>query len=544
MCNGIAREYKLSVLPNSVERDTLEQQTLVTSRYVHLYQSGRKVAAYHALTMDSVFGGAGLSIILQQFRMPTKTGAVLDQVSGKSKLKQAKQVIATLLKLGFLRNPDDPSEDLQLARLRKEALKSEVRFLYIVPTTHCNLRCVYCHIGRPARDALGTTIEVGEASAAVDLFARFASQQALPKEIMFYGGEPLIAFNRVEEATLRAQELSRQGAISGTLRISIFTNATLVTPSIARRLANLGITVVVSIDGPPGLHDIARVRPDGSGSYKATARGLCLLREAGCTIGLSLVVGEHNVAYLPEAVDYLQDMFRPADIGLSTLHLFADGSNPAFVPMTTVTQALIETFRRTRQRSLYVEHIFRRVRPFVERLPRLKDCPSCGGKIVVVPGYRVGFCEAFMESDFYVYPVSDFKLTGNKDYDRWCGRAPVFWNECLDCSALTICGGGCPYDAWAKAGDIFTLDTGRCEQARMLLEWLIWDLAEQTGWQSWEPWSLFIPTSEARYRIYGLVRQNRNIPLQEYSRFGEYLDLSRKSCGVMSSVDGCTLRTE
>jgi uncharacterized protein len=49
-------------------------------------------------------------------------------------------------------------------------------------------------------------------------------------------------------------------------------------------------------------------------------------------------------------------------------------------------------------------------------------------------------------------------------------------NQCQDCPALGICGGGCPHNADRTKGSIFELDERFCVHANTVLEWLIWDL--------------------------------------------------------------------
>lgn len=52
--------------------------------------------------------------------------------------------------------------------------------------------------------------------------------------------------------------------------------------------------------------------------------------------------------------------------------------------------------------------------------------------------------------------------------------------ECKNCPALGICGGGCPFNAYQQEKNIWALDKRFCIHAKMTLEWLIWDLYQNS----------------------------------------------------------------
>jgi len=51
--------------------------------------------------------------------------------------------------------------------------------------------------------------------------------------------------------------------------------------------------------------------------------------------------------------------------------------------------------------------------------------------------------------------------------------------KCLECPALGICGGGCPYNAYTRHGKIWEIDDTFCPQSLLVLEYLIWDLHQK-----------------------------------------------------------------
>ena len=95
--------------------------------------------------------------------------------------------------------------------------------------------------------------------------------------IGFFGGEPLMHFGLLMTITEMAQERAKATKCRAVFHVT--TNATLVTPIVARFLAEHGFSIIVSCDGTARLHDAAR----GIGSYAAMRRGLSLLHRAGCS---------------------------------------------------------------------------------------------------------------------------------------------------------------------------------------------------------------------------------------------------------------------
>ena len=82
------------------------------------------------------------------------------------------------------------------------------------------------------------------------------------------------------------------------------------------------------------------------------------------------MAGTHNVDTLEMEVQYLAEEFNPLDLGISTLHLFPDMRNPNEVDIKYLTEKLQLVQSTMRKKGLYIEHLFRKIRPFVEKKAR------------------------------------------------------------------------------------------------------------------------------------------------------------------------------
>ena len=132
---------------------------------------------------------------------------------------------------------------------------------------------------RPERPQ--TRIAIDAARQAIDAFVAVAERGPhTDLGLQFRGGEALLN----AEVVLDATRYMRARWTRGDVVTSMVSNATLVTESLARALAELGITVEVSIDGPRAVHDLVRITKGGRPTYDRVVAGLARLVAAGVEV--------------------------------------------------------------------------------------------------------------------------------------------------------------------------------------------------------------------------------------------------------------------
>lgn len=165
----------------------------------------------------------------------------------------------------------------------------------------CNQNCVFCNARRPEEDRAFI-----RSRAVVERIQHALSSGV--REIILTGGEPTLRRD-LEGLVSRAASL-------GAERITLETNAVLVTPERARRLAAAGVDQVrVHLPGVgAGYDEITR----DEGGYDALLRGLTALADAGLRLQLSLPVVRQNAA---RAADRLQSILdagvHPTEVRIS-----------------------------------------------------------------------------------------------------------------------------------------------------------------------------------------------------------------------------------
>jgi len=156
-------------------------------------------------------------------------------------------------------------------------------------TKQCNLHCVHCYASatsRPAPDELTGD----EARVMIDDIAQFGSPV-----ILFSGGEPLM---RPDLLDMIAH------ARAAGLRAVISTNGTLISRSVAEKLAHAGLSYVgVSLDGLQPVHDKFR---GVVGCFQKALEGIRNCQAVGVKVGLRLTLNKHNVADLPGIFDLIE----------------------------------------------------------------------------------------------------------------------------------------------------------------------------------------------------------------------------------------------
>lgn len=302
-----------------------------------------------------------------------------------------------------------------------------------VVTRRCNLSCSYCNV------MLSGDSQDDMSEETADLVIKSAREAPKGRLVMVTGGEPLL----VPDTTFRILENVSSPKV-------LFTNATLITRSIASELKRMNVSPVVSLDGSEEIHNVNRC-----GSWAAAAAGLDLLREAGVEYGISTVVGHHNCSDIGFEMQKLIDRFQPSSMGFNILHWTKGSFNP--VSADDYMNAMGEIFRIALETGTFVDQIARRIDPIITGVYRHRDCAALGGKIVYHPDGKTSNC-----------------ISGRGVEDWFCW-IPAHLEFCEDCPAAGICGGGCPWDA-IHLGENDKPDPRHCTWVKRILDMFLQDV--------------------------------------------------------------------
>jgi len=210
-----------------------------------------------------------------------------------------------------------------------EAIASDADYCAIKPLSsflikvhsRCNLMCDYCYeynCGNTSWRKKPKEMSWDVYTRAVERVVEHAAKHSLAYCFFsFHGGEPLLRTPEFfRQAVAFAKE--RSAAHSITIDFGMQSNATLLNPEWVETLADLSISLGISLDGPEEAHNEFRVYSNGLPSYAEARAGLeCLLTPRGRKIwhGILTVINvkrdpveifEHLAAFVPLSMDFLE----------------------------------------------------------------------------------------------------------------------------------------------------------------------------------------------------------------------------------------------
>lgn len=314
-------------------------------------------------------------------------------------------------------------------------------------TRACNLACRYCFVmNRP--ELREGTMTPETALKAIKLCDRSATS------ISFFGGEPLLQFEMIKSVVEMAEWMCELPTFHLT------TNATLIDDAKAEFLEQHGVAVLVSLDGPPEIHNRNRplaARRGGRSSYELTMAGLETLRRHGLSPRVTV-----RSTYTKECPDiaaqleHLNDLCDQGFAGHVAVEPVSSSEASCVDPRVAATlgfteeeaRGLWEQYRRAfrwaldrvkarkRVRWHHLNHFAWRV---VTRNPSPSECGAGKGYIGIDPQGRIFACHREPGQ-----PIGHVDL-GVDEQARaiWLENRLHLRRKCPTCWCRFICGGGC-----------------------------------------------------------------------------------------------------
>jgi uncharacterized protein len=350
---------------------------------------------------------------------------------------------------------DDPAAEREaMARLVDATNATSRRFnATVVLTLDCNLACHYCF-----EDHFRGNFALSAATAdqLVTYVQREQINQGRDVAIRFYGGEPLLALERLKAIAGRLQAAATAGGVK--FSCSLVSNGTLLTRQLVTQLLPLGLTSAqLTLDGPAELHDQQRPFVSGAGSF---------------AVIVANIVATHDLIELKLGGNFSRDSYRDAPLMLDAL--LAAGINPArlapiqFGPIQPKSGqtaghdqsgcclACSEPWLIEAGLYLRAETLKRGFR--VEPLTMGICMVELKNELVVNYDGSLYKCPPFMG-----WPEMSVGTLADGIQDYTASHQLGFWqnDECLDCAYLPVCFGGCRLIPLLKTGVIDRVDCRR-----------------------------------------------------------------------------------
>ena len=324
----------------------------------------------------------------------------------------------------------------------------------------CNLSCRYCfyyqRLSDPYnyRDRHRMSDEVLES-----MIAQYLSIAGKYTSFGWQGGEPLLMgvgfFRKVVEFQ---QKHGYSGQFVGN---NVQTNATMITPDMAKLFHDYNFLLGVSMDGPEEYHDRFRRYPSGRGSFRRIMQNIQILNEHQVEFNILAVVnkltakkpdetynffvenGFYYLQYIP-AVDFDRETGQLTDLSVNASD-YGDFLCRLFDLWYNNAQPLASI------------RIFENIVAMYMGIPS-EACiyrDECGTYAVVEHSGDIYPCDFFVEEQWRLgnlleTPLSEI-ITGEK-VQEFNQRKSQDHPECLECEWQSYCRCGCPH-TWDRKGD-------------------------------------------------------------------------------------------
>lgn len=353
------------------------------------------------------------------------------------------------------RNPD----------VRSGRVDFGIKSLTLNVTQICNLKCTYC--------AAGGDGTYGEAINRISVEKtlpqlKFFLESLKPNSVFnlsFVGGEPFLYPEAIK--VIYDYILSQTSDKNISCKFMVTTNGTLMSEKVIDMLKTMKIHVTVSLDGVAAINDVVRPSKDGKSSTQATLDGikkLATIKDSLASIGIAAVT---SAAHLQVKESYL--FFKTLDVDWYEFNFsYSEKSQQAqdefLRQMNEVASLAWQAGGETELRKIKT---FNTYFDILDNQQRIENFCGAGKSYLMIDAKnRLYTCPWVVgEKDEVVGHGTEL------DYDKLSKyqKPLIELNNCQNCWARFVCGGGCMYIHREHTGDKHKKDELFCERTRGLI---------------------------------------------------------------------------
>ena len=320
----------------------------------------------------------------------------------------------------------------------------------------CNLRCKYCFAGTGTFGGGRMLMDLETGKKGIDFVLALSGHRS-HCEVDFFGGEPLLNFEVVKALVEYGRKTA--AALDKTIKFTLTTNAVLLNEEIQNYLEQEEISVVLSLDGRPEIHDRMRPYAGGRGSY---TKVIPLIKQfitkrpesSPYAIGTYYYV---RGTYTHFNLDFDRDVLHMADLGITQISMepvvagpadayaFQDGDLEKIrAAYDRLGEALL--IRRAQDRDFNFFHFNVALDQGPCLIKRLSGCGAGHEYVAISPEGDLYPCHQFVGQEAYklgsLYDEHPHQLKG--EVVKNFRSANVYAKStCRECWARFACSGGC-----------------------------------------------------------------------------------------------------
>ena len=204
---------------------------------------------------------------------------------------------------GFL--IEENIDELKRAEFLHQSMhRTDMLHLILMPTEACNFRCTYCY------ESFTRGRMTDETISGVKALVREKAKTLNTLHISWFGGEPLLEIDLMEELSQEFQEIAKRHEIAYSADIS--TNGYFLNKEVFERLLAMDVRqYMITIDGVEAVHDSRRFLVGGGKTFSDIMENLKGASESLENFDISIRVNfdQDNLKETEELTDYLKTYF-------------------------------------------------------------------------------------------------------------------------------------------------------------------------------------------------------------------------------------------
>jgi uncharacterized protein len=307
--------------------------------------------------------------------------------------------------------------------------------LVMAPTMACNMACEYCYESNKKGRMNAETIE------AVLSFLERYKGRAKGVQVSWYGGEPLLAMDIIEDLSESIIDMSEEFDFK--YSAYIISNGCLLDEETVDKLVAMHVTgAQITLDGPGGMHNKKRPLKNGRDSYRTIIENL---KYAATKLETTVRVNiDKNIS-----VDKISEMLDDLDAaGLrENINIYFGLIEPLSSACGNITDNCFNMTEYSKIETKFFQLLFDRGFK-VEKLPSpvSNHCvtQSIAGFVMDHEGYLYRCFNHIGDGTLSMGKIHDDINYYHHNFLNMFGFDPFGRQECRECDILPICMGGCP----------------------------------------------------------------------------------------------------
>ena len=340
----------------------------------------------------------------------------------------------------FLISDDCDEMDLIRYRNLSKRFNNQSGHLIIMPTMDCNFKCTYCYEARE-KGFITDNVKKGIRS-----WISSMAKSCNSFSIGWFGGEPLLGFDTIEEINSYAQEICEENNCFFVSNIT--TNGYLLDSEMLSKVNDLGLSSFqITVDGTPEFHNQKRPLLNGKPTFDVVFNNvLRILDETNANVMLRVNIDKKNVDSITDLMDMIPEKYRTSRLQIYFRYIFT-GYAQSKETSENIVNNRISSHELVKDLYVYaIDNGFNVMFPML--LEKDSYCSTClKNSFTIDPKGKIFKCTIDFGDEYSVGSITE-DGTINLDHmthSRWYSHIPGSDPKCKECKFLPLCYGGCSY---------------------------------------------------------------------------------------------------